>query len=154
MMFAQLLSDFGPWSWFILGLLLLIGEIVLPGVFLIWFGAAAITIGTLTLAPFTDVSWWPWQVQVVAFGVLSLLLVLIGRKLFPNEKVDDAAAGINDPLGKFVGREATLMEPISDGYGRIKLGDTLWRVRGSDLPTGSRIRVTGADDGLLLVEPA
>ena len=151
-MFMQLLNELGPWSWFIAGLLLLIGEVLLPGAFLMWFRIAAITIGTLTLAPFTDVSWWPWQVQLVAFGVLSLLLVLIGRKLFPSDRTDDVASGINDPLGKFVGREATLLEPIADGYGRVKLGDTLWRVRGSDLPAGSKVRVTGVDDGTLMVE--
>ena len=152
-MLIQFMSDLGVWSWFIVGLLLLIGEIVLPGVFLVWFGIAAITIGTLTLTPFTDVSWWPWQVQLVAFGVLSLLLVLIGNRLFPTDKENDAASGINDPLGKFVGREITLSEPIEDGFGRIKLGDTLWRVQGGDLPVGSRIRVVGADEGTLLVEP-
>ena len=90
--------------------------------------------------------------QLVAFGVLSLLLVLIGRKLFPSDRTDDVASGINDPLGKFVGREATLLDPIEDGYGRVKLGDTLWRVRGSDLPAGSKVRVTGVDDGTLVVE--
>lgn len=151
-MFMQILNELGPWSWFIAGLLLLLGEVLLPGVFLVWFGIAAITIGTLTLAPFTDVSWWPWQVQLVAFGILSLLLVLIGRKIFPTDRTDDAASGINDPLGKFVGRETTLLEPIVDGYGRVKLGDTLWRVRGHDLPTGAHVRVIGADDGTLLVE--
>ena len=84
-MIAQVLSELGPWSWFIIGLLLLVGEVMIPGVFLIWFGLSALLIGTLTLATFTDVAWWPWQAQVVAFGVLSLIFVLVGRKLFPTD---------------------------------------------------------------------
>jgi membrane protein implicated in regulation of membrane protease activity len=45
-----------------------------------------------------------------------------------------------------IGRTATLAEPISNGRGRIRLGDTLWRVSGPDLPAGAQVRVTGAAD--------
>ena len=34
----------------------------------------------------------------------------------------------------------------------LKLGDTIWRVRGADLPEGAKVRVTGVDDGTLIVE--
>ena len=44
-----------------------------------------------------------------------------------------------------IGRTATLTEPITEGRGRIKLGDTMWRVTGPDLPAGTQVRVTGAD---------
>ena len=151
-MIMQMFNELGPWSWFIVGLLLLIGEILIPGVLLIWFGSAALVIGTLTLAPFTDVSWWPWQAQVVAFGVLSLVFVMVGNKLFPTNTANDEASNINDPLGRFLGSEASLDEPIENGVGRVKLGDTMWRVRGNDLPAGAKIRVTGSDGSSLLVE--
>ncbi len=151
-MIAQILSELGPWSWFIIGLLLLTGEILIPGVFLIWFGLSALLIGTLTLATFTDVAWWPWQAQVVAFGVLSLIFVLVGRRLFPSDAGNDAASTINDPLGRMVGREGALLGAIENGEGRIKLGDTTWRVRGGDLPQGAKVRVIGVEDGTLTVE--
>lgn len=152
-MILEMLSDLGPWVWFILGLVLLLGEIFLPGVFLIWFGIAALIIGTLTLAPFTDVAWWPWQAQIVAFGVLSLIFVLVGRKIFPTERANDKASRINDPLGRYLGREAVLLDAIDNGVGRVKLGDTTWRVQGQDLPQGAKVRVVGAKDGILQVEP-
>ena len=151
-MIVQTVSDMGPWSWIILGLLLLVGEIVLPGVFLIWFGLSALVIGTLTLVSFTDVAWWPWQAQVVAFGVLSLVFALIGRKVFPSDIENDEASHINDPLGRFLGSEASLDEAIENGVGRVKLGDTVWRVRGADMPAGSKVKVVGSQDGALLVE--
>ncbi|MDD9910425.1 MAG: NfeD family protein [Ahrensia sp.] len=150
-MIVQIFTELGPWTWFIVGLMLLIGEIFLPGVFLIWFGVAAITIGTLTLAPFTDVAWWPWQVQLVAFVVLSLLLVLIGRRIFPSGAVEPGTQGLNDRLGQLVGHETVLLDAIENGRGRVRLGDTVWRVKGDDLPVGQRVRVTGSEDGLLLV---
>ena len=56
---------------------------------------------------------------------------------------------------QLVGRIATLTEPINDGRGRIKLGDTLWRVSGPDLPAGTQVRVKAATDMdlELVVEP-
>ena len=116
------------------------------------FALSALSIGTLTLVSFTDVAWWPWQAQIVAFGVLSLVLVMVGHKLFPSSSPDDDAAKINDPLARFTGQTALLVEPLANGTGRVKLGDTTWRVRGGeDLPVGAKVRVTGAEDGALVV---
>ena len=98
-------------------------------------------------------SWWPWQAQIVAFGILSLVLALVGRKLFPSDTDDDAASRINDPLSRHIGSEATLQQPIENGAGRVKLGDTIWRANSTaDLPKGARVRVTGHADGALIVE--
>lgn len=151
-MVMQLISEIGPWFWFVVGLLLLIGEVMLPGAFLVWFGLSALTIGTLTLTGFADVAWWPWQVQLVAFGVLSGVLAMVGRKLFPNDRNASGEQEINDPLGRLLGSEATLDDPIENGVGRVKLGDTIWRLKGPDLPAGTRVKVTGSDGGALVVE--
>ena len=151
-MIMQFLYDLGPWAWIIGGLVLLIGEIFAPGIFLVWFGIAALIIGSLTLLPFTDVSWWPWQAQIVTFGALSLLLVVMGRNIFSKDVEEDEASHINDPLSRFIGREAVLDEAIESGVGRVKLGDTTWRVQGPDMPAGTRVRVTGKNESALLVE--
>ena len=151
-MIMQVINELGPWVWLILGFILLAGEIIVPGTFLIWIGLAAITIGTLTLTPFTAVSWWPWQAQVVGFGVLSLIFVLIGQRLFPSKRKDDAASAINDPLARFEGTIASLEQPIQNGIGKVKLGDTVWRVTGPDAEVGSKVRVIGNKDGALIVE--
>ncbi len=152
-MIIEFITDFGAWSWFLLGIVLLIGEVVLPGAYLLWFGLAAITVGTLSLMFFNDSEWWPWQIQVLAFGVLSLVYVLIGRRVFPSTSHDDAASKINDPLHRLVGSEAELTEPVRNGVGKIHLGDTLWRVKGKDMPVGTKVRVTGTDGSALFVEP-
>lgn len=152
-MIVETITSLGPWSWLILGFALLVGEAVIPGVFLMWFGLAGIVVGALSFMPFADMGWWPWQVQVVAFGILSLAFVLMSIRLFPsNGSDDDEASKMNNPLQKFVGREADLVEAIESGIGRIKLGDTTWRVRGEDMKAGKRIRVIGVEDQTLLVE--
>ena len=85
--------------------------------------------------------------------MLSLVLALVGRKLFPSDTKNDAAARINDPLSRHVGSEATLEQAIENGTGRIKLGDTIWRAScASDLPKGAKVKVIGHSEGVLQVE--
>ena len=152
-MIQQWLNDLGPWSWFIIGLLLMLAELLLPGVFLIWFGISALVIGTLTLISFTDVAWWPWQAQIVAFGALSLVLALMGRRLFLSDTENDAALRINDPLSRHVGSEATMHQAIENGSGQVKLGDTVWRANSTtNMPKGAKVRVVGHEEGTLIVE--
>lgn len=152
-MIAQWFAQFGPWNWMILGVVLLALEIVVPGVFLLWLGVAAILTGTLSLQLW-EAGFWTWQAQVVVFLLLSIVSVLASRRLFPNTRAQDTDEPLlNQRALQLVGRTATLEEAIVDGHGRIRLGDTLWRVAGPDLPAGTRVRVAAASGGELRVEP-
>ena len=151
-MIRQAVTDLGPWAWMIVGFALLAIEVVAPGVWFMWFGFAAITVGSILLLPFADAAGWSWQAQALAFALLSAIYVFIGRRLLPNRGED--ADRFNRPLDRFVGREAVLVEPISGGFGRVRLGDTMWRVAGPDLPQGTKVRVSGHDGERLTVEPA
>jgi hypothetical protein len=46
-----------------------------------------------------------------------------------------------------------LEEPIENGFGKVRVGDSLWRVKGGDAAAGTRARVTGTDGFVLVVEP-
>jgi membrane protein implicated in regulation of membrane protease activity len=61
---------------------------------------------------------------------------------------------LNQRAERHVGEEMVLTEPISDGFGRVPIGDTLWRVAGPNLPAGRRVRVIGHDGPVLKVEAA
>ncbi|AZO11654.1 MULTISPECIES: NfeD family protein [unclassified Mesorhizobium] len=144
-MIERIVSELGPWNWMVLGFVLLVLEIVAPGVFMLWIGIAALIIGAASLLVW-EAAFWTWQLQVLAFLVLSLVSAFIGKKV-----VSDRNANADQPLlnrrgAQMVGRTATLAEPIKNGRGRIRLGDTLWRVSGPDLPVGTQVRVTGAAD--------
>lgn len=149
-MIASLYETIGPWSWLILGLCLLAVEILVPGIFFLWFGLAAIAVGALAL-----VASIAWQIQIVLFLAASCLAVLIGRALTRrrNEK-PLTEPFLNRRAERFVGRTFTLDEAIVDGEGRLKDGDTVWRVAGPDAAAGSRVEVTGVDGPRLLVRPA
>jgi inner membrane protein len=149
---SQLVSwfvSFGIWNWFILGGVLLALELVAPGTFLLWLGVAAITVGVISA--FVD---WTWQLQLIAFAILSLFSILAWRRL--GHRVEPIADRpfLNRRADAFVGRIFTLEKPIVDGSGTLRIDDTVWRIMGPDSPAGSRVRVASADGTTLMVDRA
>src|SRR5882724_11703711 len=53
---------------------------------------------------------------------------------------------------RFIGESLVLEQPIQDNNGVIYLGNREWPVRGPNQPIGSRVRVTGVDGSVLLVD--
>lgn len=144
-MFDRIISELGPWNWMVLGFVLLVMEVVAPGIFMLWIGIAALLIGVVSLLIW-DASFWTWEVQVLAFLALSLVSALAGKKLVGGRHDATDQPLLNRRGAQMVGKMATLAEPIKDGRGRIKLGDTLWRVSGPDLPAGTQVRVISSAD--------
>ncbi len=149
-MIAWLVNELGPWNWMVLGIALLAIEILAPGFFLLWIGIAALIVGTASLALW-NATFWTWEIQVVVFLVLSLVSAYIGHKLMGGRKTESDQPLLNRRSEQMIGRTATLSEPISNGYGRIRLGDTLWRVSGPDLPAGTQVKVVSVNDLELVV---
>ena len=150
-MIHKLVSDLGPWSWWIFGAVLLAAELVAPGVFLIWIGAAALVLGALSLALW-ETALWSWQLQLLLFAVLSVVFALLGRRYYSKDRAPTDEPFLNQREASLIGRTATLQEPIKEGRGRIKLDDTWWPVQGADAPAGARVRIASAHGRALTVE--
>ncbi|CDN95574.1 NfeD family protein [Agrobacterium tumefaciens] len=150
-MLQRLASEFGPWSWWIVGFILLAAELVAPGVFLIWIGLAALVIGALSLF-FWEAAFWAWQLQFVLFAALSIIFALLGRRYFGRNRDTSDEPFLNQREASLVGRTATLQEPIVEGRGRIRLDDTWWSVNGEDMPAGTRVRIAAARGRTLVIE--
>ncbi|HHV70888.1 MAG TPA: NfeD family protein, partial [Ochrobactrum intermedium] len=67
---------------------------------------------------------------------------------------DADEAFLNRRGEQLVGQRATLTEPIINGRGRIRINDTMWRVKGPDLPAGTEVRVIAFDPLSLEIEVA
>ncbi len=52
-----------------------------------------------------------------------------------------------------VGQSAVVVQAIEHGSGRIRLGDSEWIARGPSVAAGERVRITGSEGAILLVEP-
>jgi membrane protein implicated in regulation of membrane protease activity len=142
-------AGFGPWNWFILAVLLLILETVVPGVHFLWFGLAAFVVGGLTLA--TGMS-WPWQ--LVAFGVISVLTVFWVRRFYRAGVANSDLPDLNIRGQQYIGRSLVVEQAIQNGRGKVRVGDSLWAAEGPDTPAGARVTVTAARGTVLVVERA
>jgi inner membrane protein len=142
------LSSLEPhWFWLSVGVALGVIEMLAPGFFLMWLGLAAIIVGMITWALPISL---PFQVGL--FAVLSILTVYAGKKFLKDNPIESEDPALNDRSARLKGEIVTVVEAISDGRGRVKLGDSDWNVRGADAPVGAKVRVTGADGAVLLVE--
>ena len=140
------LDSLGGWSWWVLGLVLLVLELLVPGVYFLWLGVAAFAVGASTLL--ID---WSWQWQVGSFAVLSVVSVVLSRMFLSNRPILSDRPLLNRRAEALIGRAFVLDEPIVNGRGRVRVGDSLWRVAGADCPAGTRIRVEAVSDGVLEV---
>lgn len=152
---VDFLSRMGVWNWIFLGLLLGVLEAIIPGVYFLWFGIAALIVGVLAGAAqslgFGDVLTWPWQ--LVLFAVISLASVLWLRTLLRPDGRSDLP-NLNVRGAQYVGRTAVVEEAIVGGRGKVRVGDTIWSAQGADAPVGSNIRIVGIENTVLTVEPA
>ncbi|MGI8852250.1 MAG: NfeD family protein [Methyloceanibacter sp.] len=145
----ETIIELGPWVWMILAAILFVLELISPGIFFMWFGVAAAITGLIVFR--YDMS---WQWQLVSFAVLSLITVLLANRYLRQNPLESERPLLNERAVQLVGQSFELLDPIVDGRGSIKTGDTIWRVEGPELPVGARIKVVGADGTLLKVVPA
>ncbi|MEX2166936.1 MAG: NfeD family protein [Methyloceanibacter sp.] len=145
----ETIIELGPWVWMILAAILFVLELISPGIFFMWFGVAAAITGLIVFR--YDMS---WQWQLVSFAALSLVTVLLANRYLRRNPLESERPLLNERAVQLVGQSFELLDPIVDGRGSIKTGDTIWRVEGPELPSGARIKVVGADGTLLKVVPA
>jgi membrane protein implicated in regulation of membrane protease activity len=147
---TEMFRTLGTWNWLILGFILMALELIAPGVFLFWFGLAALLVGLVSFVLHPA-----WQSQLLMFAVFALIAVPIWRRLATSQREASASNPfLNRRAAALVGRVFTLEKPIVDGFGTVRVDDTIWRVAGPDVPAGSRVRVVRADGANLTVAAA
>lgn len=148
-MSAGWLTTVGPWHWVLLAILLIILEALTPIAFFLWPAIAAGLVGlALAVLPGLD-----WQIQLVLFGVLSVLSLVLGRRYLRRYPIATDTPTLNRRGHQYIGRVFTLDQPIVNGTGKLRVDDTTWKIRGRDCGAGTRMRVTGVDGVVLLVTP-
>src|SRR5215467_9862439 len=108
----EMFAELGVWDWFIAGGLLLVLEVLAPGVFMLWLGLAALLVGAISM--FVD---WDWQAQFVAFAVFSVAAVPLWRRLAARSGAVTDQPFLNRRADALVGRIFTLEKPIVNGSG-------------------------------------
>jgi len=132
------------WAWLFAGLFFCFAETLAPGAFLIFIGIAGLVIGGVDfLYPL------PVEAQTLGFAALAAALALLGKRLYGSVlgKGDSAPVSRAEAL---VGQEFFLESAIAQGYGRIRVGDSVWRVSGPDLPSGAKVKVVSVGGSVTL----
>jgi inner membrane protein len=135
------------WWWAIGGAIVLILEVLAPGFFLMFIGGAAILTGLVALALDLSV-----PAQLILFVIASAVAVVAGKRYYGEKGVDNLTSGINDPSKLLHGRSATVIDPVDEHGGRVKLGDSEWIARGGPAAAGERVLVVEVDGSCLVVE--
>jgi membrane protein implicated in regulation of membrane protease activity len=137
------------WHWWILAGLLLILELSAPVYFFLWLGIAAAAVGFLVLVFPSQ----PIEMQLVFFGTLSIVAVIVWRKYRETHVVESDQPLLNQRGRQYLGRIFTLDNSIENGVGKVEVDDSTWRVKGPDLPAGTKVKVTDVDGVVFVVEP-
>jgi len=135
------------WLWLIGGVLLLIAEVIAPGFFLVFIGAAAMATGLFTLL--FGLGTVP---ELALFALYALLAVMVGRRFYSNRASDSADPLLNDRGRRLVGKVVTVVVAVDEHSGRVRVGDGDWSARGGPAAVGERVRITGVDGNCLNVE--
>jgi inner membrane protein len=134
--------------WAAIALLLFAAEAMLPGAFMLWMGiaASAVFLGVLL------VPGMPILAQAVAFIALSFISIQVYRTYFRGREIQSDQPALNRRTEQLVGRVVLLERAIERGAGRVQIADAYWEVSGPDLPSGSSVRIVGAEGMTLRVE--
>ncbi len=142
-----MLSDLEPgWIWAIGGVILLIAEVLAPGFFLLFIGAAAIATGVFTLL--FDLGPAP---QLVLLALYSALAVMLGKRFYAQPDTADNNLTLNDPGRRLIGKSVLVVDPVDEHGGRVRVGDGEWTARGGPASTGERVTITGVNGNCLTV---
>ncbi|MBL4602905.1 MAG: NfeD family protein [Emcibacteraceae bacterium] len=141
--------EFTHWFWFILTLVLLGLEMAVPGVIFMWLAIASVIVGGLV---FVDAA-ISWEIQFIIFSILGIISVYAGRTYLRKNPIISDDENLNDRGARYVGKKYTLERALVNGKGKIRIGDSLWLVRGDfESDVGTSVKVTGSDGVVLLVE--
>ena len=96
-----LFANLGLWNWLILAVCLFILETMVPGVHFLWFGMAAVVVGFLAW-----LTGMPWQLQIAAFGILSVAAVFLVRRYMGPDVAKTDVPDLNERGRQYIGRRA------------------------------------------------
>jgi len=136
--------------WFILGLILLLAELVLPGFVIFFFGAGAWITALVCLFSNPGIN-----LQVLIFAVTSVLALVIFRKMIQNKFIynkDDRSGEVED---EFTGKEAVAVADFgADRMGKVEFKGTSWKAESkSEIAAGQRVIILEKESFKLIVEP-
>jgi membrane protein implicated in regulation of membrane protease activity len=136
--------------WFIIGLVLFLLELVVPGFVIFFFGVGAWVVALLCLIADPGIN-----LQVIIFAVASVLSLLALRKLI-QKKFFYSKEGRSEAVeDEFSGKEAIAVTDFgSDKNGKVEFKGTSWKAESeSEIKAGQTVIIIEKENFKLIVEP-
>ena len=136
--------------WFILGLILLLMELVLPGFVIFFFGVGAWITALVCLFSNPGIN-----LQVVIFAVTSLIALLAFRKMIQNKFIYNKNDRSEEVEDEFTGKEAVAVADFdAEKKGKVEFKGTSWKAESnSKIHAGQTVIILKKDSFKLKVEP-
>jgi membrane protein implicated in regulation of membrane protease activity len=136
------------WYWAIAAGIVAYVEMHAPGFYLIWIACGAATtaaaVGTFDLST---------EAQLITFAAASAAFCIAGYFVYRHlNSIKPNELPLNRRELQIIGKEGVVYEPLINGYGKVRLGDTVWLAEGPDLPAEAPIVVRGLRGTTVVVE--
>jgi len=136
--------------WFIIGLVLFLLELVLPGFVIFFFGVGAWITALLCLIANPGIN-----LQAIVFGVTSVLSLLLLRKMIQKRFFYSKEELSKEVEDEFSGREGIALSDFSPGKtGKVEFKGTQWKAESAfEVAEGQKVVIKKKDSFKLIVEP-
>jgi inner membrane protein len=148
-MFANIFSR-PELFWFILGLVLFLAELIIPGFFIFFFGLGAWVTALVCLIgePGTNL-------QIIIFALTSVLSLVTLRRIIQKKFFYSKGTESADVEDEFTGKEAMATSDFGpDIKGKVEFKGTTWKAESkSDIKEGQQVIIIEKENFTLFVKP-
>lgn len=136
--------------WFLIGMVLLLAELILPGLIVLFFGVGAWI--TALCCMFWDIS---LEVQLIIFLLSSIVTLALLRRLLRKKYMKTREGESAEMEDEYIGKTAAVLEDFdSNGMGKVSFKGAVWTAFSAQpVVKGQTVRITGFESVKLIVEP-
>ena len=136
--------------WFIIGLVLLLMELVLPGFFIFFFGLGAWVTALVCLIGEPGIN-----LQIITFAVVSVLSLIGLRRIIQKKFFYSKGNKSEEVEDEFTGKEALAASDFGGQHtGKVEFKGTTWKAESTaEIKAGQRVIIIEKENFKLIVEP-
>jgi inner membrane protein len=138
------------WGWIVAAGVFALGELHVPGSYLVWVALGAAVTGAADAAFRLSL-----EGQVATFAAATALSCTVGYfvyRTFHRQRRGEVV--LNERNSAMLGARGTVCEAFVNGQGKVRLGDGVWIAAGPDLAEGTPVVVSAVHGTRLFVAAA
>ncbi len=136
--------------WFVVGLVLILMEFIIPGLVIVFFGLGA-WVTAIFVSIFPEMAFW---VQMMIFTVFSVATLVLLRRTLKKRFFSNQEGAESEGLDDYIGQKAVVEKAIKNGEGKILFKGVSWSAYADeDIPEGTNVTIIDKDSIKLKIKP-